>query len=108
MMALILIVLHEFGHYIAYRLLGHNAHFNNSLLVPSIQPNEEITVSRFGGLTIALMGFIFSTIVFILPCYFFYNQWKALLIGNLVGSIADFFWALSMLFQKTIHIIPYH
>lgn len=107
-MALILIAIHEFGHYLAYRLFGYKAHFNMSMLIPSVQPNEEITVTRFQGLTIALLGFIFSSLVFVLPCYLFYPQWKALFIGSVAGSIADFFWAFSMIFDKKVHIIPHN
>jgi len=42
LMVLILLIIHEFGHYLAYKIYGIPAHFRKSLLAPGISPNETI------------------------------------------------------------------
>lgn len=102
---LFLLILHEAGHYLAYRMLGYEAVIRNSILVPGIDPKNTITVNKLQGLIIALGGFIFSTIVVVLPCILLdYKHWFVLLIGSLAGSSVDFIWAFTMMFMKTITI----
>ncbi len=55
----ILLIVHEYGHYIAYRVLGYKAVVRRSLLVPGIDPLNTIEVNRAEGLLIALGGFYF-------------------------------------------------
>ncbi|MHC1683042.1 MAG: metalloprotease family protein [Clostridiaceae bacterium] len=103
-MALILMIIHEFGHYLAYKIYGIPAHFRKSLLVPGISPNETIIVTKMQGMIIALSGFVFSTLIFVLPSALIYPLWKALLVGSVAGSIVDFLWAFSMIFSKEVII----
>ena len=104
LMVLILIIIHEFGHYLAYKIYGIPAHFRKSLLAPGISPNETIVVTKIQGIVIGLSGFVFSTAIFILPSILVYPLWKALLVGSVAGSIADFLWVFSMIFSKEIVI----
>jgi hypothetical protein len=101
----ILLIIHEYGHYIAYRVLGYKAVVRRSFLVPGIDPQNTIEVSRGGGLLIALGGFILSTISIVIPSLLLhYRLWVVLLIGSVAGSIVDFAWAFSMLYKRTITI----
>jgi len=99
-MVLILIIIHEFGHFIAYKIYGIPAHFRKSLLAQGISPNETIVVTKMQGMVIALSGFVFSTVIFVLPSAMLYPLWKALLEGSVAGSIADYLWAFSMILAK--------
>jgi hypothetical protein len=102
---LILLVLHEAGHYLAYRMLGFEAVIRKSILVPGIDPKNTITVNKLQGLIIALGGFVFSTVVVVLPSVIIdYKYWFVLLIGSLAGSCVDFIWAFNMIFMKTVTI----
>lgn len=104
-LALILMIVHEFGHWISYRILGYQAVVRKSLLVPGIDPKETIQVTKYQGLFIALNGFIVSFLVIIVPCYLLsYRYWNVLLIGGLFGASLDFIWAFTMIFQSTIVI----
>jgi len=104
-LVLILLVIHEFGHWIAYRLCGYEAKVRKSILIPGIDPKEDIEVSKIQGLFIALNGFFFSTLVEVLPLMICgYKLWKVLLIGSMAGASVDFIWAIGMLFQKKICI----
>jgi hypothetical protein len=101
----ILLILHEYGHYLAYRILGYKAVVRKSFLVPGIDPQSTIEVKRIEGLLIALGGFIFSTVVVVLPLLLVnYKHWLVVMIGSVAGSIVDFIWALGMLFQRTVTI----
>lgn len=101
----ILLILHEAGHYLAYRILGFDAVIRKSVLIPGIDPKTTIEVNRAQGLTIALGGFVFSTAVIVLPALLIgYRHWFVLLIGSVAGSIVDFIWGFTMLFMKTITI----
>lgn len=103
--SLILFAVHEWGHYLAYRLLGHQAMIRKSALIPGIDPKETIIVSRWQGVLIALAGFILSTIAVVLPLWAFnYQYWYLMMIGSLGGSIVDFIWAFSMLWKKSVTI----
>lgn len=105
LLALILLIVHELGHYLAYRLLGFEAKMRKSIIVPGIDPKSTITVTRMQGLFIALNGFIFSTFTVVLLCFLLkYSLWFVLFIGSLAGSSVDFIWAFGMLFQKNITI----
>ena len=105
MLELLLLIIHEFGHYLAYRLLGFKASVRKSIIIPGIDPKETITVTRMQGLFIALNGFILSTLsVVLIPLLFNYSLWFALFICSLAGSCVDFIWAFGMLFQKQITI----
>jgi membrane-associated protease RseP (regulator of RpoE activity) len=104
LMVLILIIIHELGHYLAYKIYGIPAHFRKSLLAPGISPNETIVVTKMQGIVIGLSGFVFSTVIFVFPSIFVYPLWKALLVGSVAGSIVDFIWAFSMIFSNEIVI----
>lgn len=99
-----LFIVHEWGHYLAYRVFYIPAYFKKSLFVPQVLPKETVTVSKLQGLIIALAGFIVSTILIVLPCIFIYPLWRALLVGSLAGSSVDFIWALSICFTKKVII----
>lgn len=103
-MVLILVIIHEFGHFLAYKIYKIPAHFRKSLLAPGISPNETIIVTKTQGMVIALSGFVFSTVIFVLPSALIYHLWKALLVGSVAGSIADYLWAVSMIFSKKVRI----
>ena len=101
----ILFVTHEYGHYLAYRVLGYKAVIRKSFLAPGIDPKQTIEVSRLEGLIIALGGFVLSTIIVVVPLMLVqYKLLIALMIGSIAGSIVDFIWALSMLFRRNITI----
>lgn len=100
----IVFVVHEWGHYLAYRAFGIPAYFRISVLVPQVLPQQTIRISRIKGLIVALAGFAASTLLIVLPSIFFYPLWKALLIGSIAGASVDFIWALSMVFSKTVLI----
>lgn len=99
-MIIVLLIIHEFGHYLAYKFYGIPAHLRKSLLAPGISPNKPVSVSKIQGVVIALSGFIFSTIIFVLPSILFYPLWKALMIGSVAGSAADLIWCLSIISSK--------
>lgn len=100
-----LMMIHELGHYIAYRILGFEAVIRRSFLVPGIDPNETIEVSKLQGLIIALGGFLLSMLVVVLPAILIgYKHGIVVIIAGVAGSIADFMWALTMLFMKRITI----
>lgn len=104
-LAIGLFIVHELGHWLAYRIFGFEARVRKSIVVPGIDPKEDLEVSRVQGITIALSGFLFSTVVVILPLYLGkYNLWFALFLGGIAGASIDFLWAISMLFQKKITI----
>lgn len=105
LLVILLLVVHEFGHYLAYRLLGYKACVRKSIIAPGIDPKETIIVTREKGLFIALNGFILSTFSVVLLSFLMnYSLWFVLFIGSLAGSCVDFIWALGMLFQKEITI----
>ena len=87
-------------HYLAYKIYGIPAHFRKSLLAPGISPNETIVVTKMQGIVIGLSGYVFSTIIFVLPNVFAYPLWKALFVGSIAGSIVDFIWVFSMILSK--------
>jgi hypothetical protein len=100
-----LFVVHEFGHYLVYRVLGYEAIIRKSLIAPGIDPKYTIEVSRFKGILIAVGGFVLSTAIIVMPFMLFgYKHWFVLLIASIAGSIMDFIWAATMLLQKTITI----
>lgn len=102
---LLLFIVHEFGHWIAYRILGYQATVRKSILIPGVDPKETIKVKRWQGIFIALNGFFFSSLIIILPCYIIrYNLWHVLLLGGIVGAFLDFMWAFGMILQKTVII----
>ena len=105
LLALILLIIHEFGHYLAYRLLGYQARVRKSFIAPGIDPKETIVVTRIQGLFIALNGFILSTFTVVLLSFLMnYSLWFVLFIGSIAGSCVDFIWAIGMLFQRDITI----
>lgn len=105
LLAFILLGVHEFGHWLAYRVCGYDAVLRKSVFVPGIDPKKDIKVSKIQGLFIALNGFLFSAFVEIVPLMFLgYKLWKVLLLGGIAGASVDFIWAISMLFQKEIYI----
>lgn len=104
-LASLLLIIHEIGHYVAYRLLGIQASIRKSIITPGIDPKETIIVTRKQGLFIALNGFILSTIsVVFLSFLLNYSLWFVLFIGSTAGSCVDFIWAFGMLFQRNITI----
>lgn len=104
LLMVILFIIHEFGHYLAYQLLGIDTYFKMSVIAPQVLPKQNITITKVAGLFVALSGFIISILLFVYPLSYFYNLWKALLVGSLAGSIADFLWAISMIFVKEVTI----
>lgn len=105
LLALIMFLIHEYGHYLAYRILGYQARVRKSFIAPGIDPKETIVVNRIQGLFIALNGFILSTFTVVLLSFLMnYSLWFVLFIGSVAGSCLDFIWAISMLFQKNITI----
>jgi hypothetical protein len=105
LLAAVLLIVHEFGHWVAYRLCGYQAVIRKSVLVPGIDPKVTIVVNRFQGLFIALNGFVLSALVVLIPSFAYgYRLWPALLLGGIAGASVDFIWAFSMLFQKEITI----
>lgn len=102
-LALALFIVHEYGHYLAYRVLGIPAKLRRSVIAPGVDPKETICVKRWKGLFIALGGFFLSNLILVLPLYAFsYKHWFVLFLGSFAGSIVDFAWALSMLSRKTV------
>jgi Protein of unknown function (DUF3267). len=105
LLTFLLLIVHEFGHYLAYRLLGFQARVRKSIFTPGIDPKEMIVVTRLQGLFIALNGFILSTLTVVLLSFIMnYSLWFVLFIGSLAGSCVDFIWAFGMLFQKKVKI----
>jgi len=105
LLAMVLLIIHELGHWLAYRLFGYQAVIRKSIIVPGIDPKETIEVKKGQGLFIALNGFAFSSFVVILPCFVLgYRLWHVLLIGGVAGACLDFIWSLGMIFQKTVTI----
>lgn len=104
-MSLSLFIIHEAGHYLAYRILGYDAVIRKSILAPGIDPKRTIEVGKLQGLTIALGGFVVSSMIVVLPCMLIdYKHWFVLLIGSVAGSVVDYIWAFTMLFRKRITI----
>lgn len=103
-LVLVLFIVHEWGHYLAYRMFGIPAYFKKSFFIPQVLPNTTVTVTKLQGLVIALAGFFVSTLLIVIPCMFVYPLWKALFIGSIAGSSVDFIWALSMCFTKLVTI----
>lgn len=97
-----LFIVHEYGHYLAFYILGIPAKMRRSILVPGIDPKETVSVKRWKGLLIALGGFVLSLIVVLTSYLFKYKHYYLILMGAFVGSIFDFAWAFSMLGSKTI------
>lgn len=105
LLVFLLLIVHEFGHYLAYRLLGFQARVRKSIIAPGIDPKDTIVVTRAQGLFIALNGFILSTFTVVLLSFLMnYSLWSVLFISSLAGSCIDFIWAFGMLFQKDITI----
>ncbi len=105
LLVFLVLIVHELGHYLAYRLLGFQACVRKSIIAPGIDPKETIVVTRMQGLFIALNGFILSTFSVVLLSYLMnYSLWFVLFIGSLAGSCVDFIWAIGMLFQKNVTI----
>lgn len=73
-------------------------------LTPRIAPMQTVIVKRWQGFIIAWAGFFVSTALIVVPAYFVYPLWKALLVGSASGSIADILWSVSMIFSKNITI----
>lgn len=91
LLAFILLGVHEFGHWLAYRVCGYDAVLRKSVFVPGIDPKKDIKVSKIQGLFIALNGFLFSAFVEIVPLMFLgYKLWKVLLLGGIAGASVDF------------------
>ena len=67
LLASLLLIIHELGHYLAFRILGYKAVLRKSIMVPGIDPVDTIDVTRWKGFVIALGGFVFSTIVIVVP-----------------------------------------
>jgi len=98
----VVVVVHEAGHYLAYRLFGIPARIRKSFWAPGIDPVETVTVARWKGIVIAAGGLIIS-LVFIFALFLIgYRDWWLELIGDVAGSVADFGWALSMLPKKQV------
>lgn len=57
LLVLALFIVHEWGHYLAYRLFGIPAYFKKSILIPQVLPKETVIVTKLQGLVIALAGF---------------------------------------------------
>ena len=72
---MILFVAHEYGHYLAYRILKIPAKLRRSIIAPGIDPKERVLVKWWQGLMIAF-----------------------------AGSIVDFIWAISMVGKRNITI----
>lgn len=51
-LAVLLFIIHELEHWIAYRLCGYPAVIRKSVLVPGIDPEKTIEVKRWQGLFI--------------------------------------------------------
>lgn len=104
-LAILTFVVHEYGHYLAYRILGIPAKLRRSFLVPGIDPRETVTIKRWKGLLIALGGFILSICAVIFPLFIFnYKHCFVLFLGAVAGSLLDFVWMMSMLGSKEITI----
>lgn len=104
-LVLILLIAHEYGHYLAYKVLGIPAQLRQSFFAPGIDPKNGITVNRWKGMLIAFSGFIFSSITVNFPLYLLgHKHWFVLFLGSIAGSIVDFIWALSMMGSKEIHL----
>lgn len=105
LLVVILFMSHEFGHYLAYHMLGYKATIRKSIFAPGIDPKETITVPGWQGVFIASFGFVFSTAIVVFPLFFIkYQYWFVLLIGSIAGSIVDMIWAISMVGRKTVTI----
>lgn len=101
----VLFVVHEAGHYIAYRALGIRARLRRNILIPGIDPVATVSVPRWKGVVIALSGFIIAGMLVNAPAYVLgYQHRFVLLLGGIAGSIVDFVWAISMLPQGTVTI----
>jgi len=103
LLAITLLIVHETGHFIAYRIFGIKAKVRRSILVPGIDPVKTVTVPKWKGILIALGGFIFAGFIVNIPLYILgYKHSYLLLIGGIAGSIVDFIWAITMLGNKTV------
>ncbi len=108
LLALVLIIMHELGHYMAYRLFGIEARLRPNLLAPGIDPKKPVTVSRWKGIFIAINGFIFASLTVNLPLYLLgYKHSSLILLAGAIGSVLDFLWALTMLGRQTVDLKPY-
>ena len=86
---LILLIISELGHYLAYRVLGYKAVLRRFVLIPGIDPACPMQVKRLEGLSIALGGFILSTAVVVIPLYLFnYRLWFVVLIISAAGRLS--------------------
>lgn len=104
-LAILLFIVHEMGHYFAYRILGYDAKIRFSLIAPGIDPIKDIEVSRLEGVLISLGGFILSTFTVVgLSILLKYPLWLPLFLGSVGFSIADFIWCITMMFSKRIVI----
>jgi len=105
LLCIILFIVHEFGHFLAYRVFGYQAEVRKSFFTPGIDPKETIEVPRWQGICIALSGFFVSTISVVFPLFLInYQHWFVLLIGSIAGASVDAIWAVSMLTSKTVTI----
>ena len=100
----ILFIVHEYGHYLAYKILKIPAKIRRSFFVPGIDPKETVSVKRWQGMMIAFGGFVLSFVI-VVPLYIFsYKHSFVIFIGAIAGSIFDFVWALCMIGMKTVTI----
>lgn len=101
-LCLVLFAVHEYGHYLAYKIFHIPAKLRHSILIPGIDPKETISVKRWKGILIALGGFVLSSLIVVLPLYVLrYKHWFVMFLGAVAGSIVDFVWAISMLGNET-------
>lgn len=104
-----LFLIHELGHYLAYRVLGYRAVIRKVVFVPGIDPKETIEVTRSEGLVISMSGFILTVMLVVLPCVLVgYKQCFALFMASIAGSFMDLFWVMNLLYRKRITIAPRH
>ena len=100
----ILFLVHEFGHYLAYKILRIPAKLRRSIYAPGIDPKETISVKRWQSIMIAFGGFVLSLMI-VIPLFIFgYKHSLVIFIGAVAGSVFDFIWALSMVGRKTVTI----
>jgi sterol desaturase/sphingolipid hydroxylase (fatty acid hydroxylase superfamily) len=100
----ILFSVHEYGHYLAYKILRIPAKFRRSLFAPGIDPKETVLIQRWQGIMIAFGGLVLSLVIIVPLFIFSYKHSFVILIGAIAGSVVDFIWALSMVGRKTVTI----